>query len=160
MNDFLENKLINLGIKNHTSSKPLANYVPCITSCGFLFVSGHLPIKDGEIIFPGKCNLDLSNEQMISSVKLATENMLWNISCHIKNENQRITDLKCCNLKGYINCEDKFFDHPSILNFSSDYIIKILGKDSGVHTRTAIGVNSLPLNSPIEIDGIFSIKFE
>tara|TARA_Y100000766_G_C18496136_1_gene407140 strand:- start:356 stop:568 length:213 start_codon:yes stop_codon:yes gene_type:complete len=69
-------------------------------------------------------------------------------------------DLKCCNIKGYINCDDKFFDHPSILNFSSDYIIKILGKDCGSHTRTVVGVNSLPLNSPIEIDGIFSLKFE
>ena len=38
-------------------------------------------------------------------------------------------------------------------------IVKVLGKELGSHSRTVIGVNSLPLNSPVEIDGVFSINF-
>ena len=39
----------------------------------------------------------------------------------------------------------------------SDIIVEVLG-ENGHHSRTAIGVSSLPLNSPVEIEGIFSIS--
>ena len=37
-------------------------------------------------------------------------------------------------------------------------LVKILGQKSGSHSRSVVGVNSLPKNSPVEIDGIFSLK--
>ena len=55
-------------------------------------------------------------------------------------------------------CDQEFDDHSSLLNFTSDYIIKVLGMN-GRHSRVAIGVSSLPKNSPVEIEGIFSISY-
>ena len=89
----------------------------------------------------------------------STSNLFWNLSAAIENEKKKIKAVKCLNIKGYLNCKENFTEHPKILNETSDLIIKILGKKNGEHSRTVVGVNSLPLNSPIEIDGIFSLIF-
>jgi len=90
---------------------------------------------------------------------ITTSNLFWNLSAAIENEKKKIKAVKCLNIKGYLNCTENFTEHPKILNETSDLIIKILGKKNGEHSRTVVGVNSLPLNSPIEIDGIFSLIF-
>ena len=74
-----------------------------------------------------------------------------------KRFKKKIKNVKCCSIKGYFNCDQEFDDHSSLLNFTSDYIIKVLGIN-GKHSRVAIGVSSLPKNSPVEIEGIFSIS--
>ena len=52
----------------------------------------------------------------------------------------------------------KFSRSFNLLNTASNLIIEILGNEDGSHSRSvAIGVNSLPKNSSVEIDGIFSI---
>ena len=56
-----------------------------------------------------------------------------------------------------VNSENNFLNLPDVINGASDLFKKILGK-KGCHTRTAIGVNSLPLNASVEIDAIFLIK--
>ena len=61
-----------------------------------------------------------------------------------------------CNIKGYFICEEDFQEHSSLLNFTSNLIVEILGNE-GRHSRVAIGVSSLPKNSSVEIQGIFSI---
>jgi enamine deaminase RidA (YjgF/YER057c/UK114 family) len=35
--------------------------------------------------------------------------------------------------------------------------LEVFGPDTGSHSRTAIGVKSLPLNSPVEVDAIFQM---
>ena len=159
MNNFLEKKLEDIGLKKTSSSKIIANYVPCILSDNLIFVSGQLPIDNGKIIYPGKCDLDLTENEIKKSVELATINMFSNLNETIISQKKEISLIKCCNIKGYLNCSDKFENHPKTLNYCSDLIIKILGKELGYHSRTAIGVNSLPLNAPVEIDGVFSISF-
>jgi enamine deaminase RidA (YjgF/YER057c/UK114 family) len=159
MNNFLEKKLKNIGLKKISPSKNIANYLPCILSNNLIFVSGQLPIDNGKIIFPGKCDLDLTESEIKKSVELATINMFSNLNEIIINQKKKISLIKCCNIKGYLNCSDKFENHPKTLNYCSDMIVKVLGKELGSHSRTVIGVNSLPLNSPVEIDGVFSINF-
>ena len=159
MNNFLEKRLKNIGIKKKSPSKSIANYLPCVLSNNLIFVSGQLPIDNGKIIYPGKCDLDLTKDEIQKSVELATINMFSRLNDIIINQKIEISSIKCCNIKGYLNCSEKFINHPKILDYCSDMIVKILGKKLGYHSRTAIGVNSLPLNAPIEIDGVFSINF-
>ena len=91
-------------------------------------------------------------------MEITTSNLLWNLNDCIKDSKKKITNVKCCSIKGYFNCDQEFEDHSSLLNFTSDYIIKVLGMN-GRHSRVAIGVSSLPKNSPVEIEGIFSISY-
>ena len=58
----------------------------------------------------------------------------------------------------YVAIADGFSDQHLVAHGASQVILDVFGPDSGSHTRTAIGVKSLPLNSPVEVDAIFSLK--
>ena len=72
-------------------------------------------------------------------------------------EQLKIKRIRCVNLKGYLNCTQPFKNHSVLFDLSSNLLIKVLGEVDGSHSRSVIGVNSLPKESPIEIDGIFGI---
>jgi enamine deaminase RidA (YjgF/YER057c/UK114 family) len=60
-------------------------------------------------------------------------------------------------LTGFVASTPDFTDQPKIINGASDLLVDILG-DSGRHTRSAVGVSSLPLNACVEIDAMLKIR--
>ena len=158
MNDFFENKLNECNIKRYLPrNSSLANYLPFVLSNNFVFISGQLPITTNGIESPGKIKKKILLSEYRKVMEITTSNLLWNLNDCIKDSKKKIKNVKCCSIKGYFNCDQEFDDHSSLLNFTSDYIIKVLGIN-GKHSRVAIGVSSLPKNSPVEIEGIFSIS--
>ena len=156
MSNFLSDRLKSLKIKRASKNSSIANYKPFLEFENLIFISGQLPIVDEKLIFSGKIDVDLSKKNAIKSIELATSNLLWNLS-DIIDLNKSAINIKCLNLKGYLNCSEGFKDHSSLFNVSSDLIINVLGNKNGQHSRSVMGVNSLPKNSPIEIDGIFGL---
>ena len=101
----------------------------------------------------GKVLKELTLKDSKKSIFFATLNMLWNLSDAIDNKNN-IDNVRCINIKGYINSSENFDDHSSFFDVCSDLIIQILGKENGSHSRTVVGVNSLPKNSPVSVKAI------
>jgi len=122
-----------------------------------IFVSGQLPITKGEILSTGKIGREINMEKAKESIKLATVNLLLVLNKITIENNINPNQIKCINIKGYLNCIDSFSEHSKLFNASSELIIEVLGDIHGSHSRSVIGVHSLPLDSPIEIDGTFSI---
>lgn len=60
-------------------------------------------------------------------------------------------------LTGFVNCVDDFAQQPQVINGASDLIGKIFG-DKGIHSRSAVGTNALPLNIPVEIEAIVEVE--
>jgi enamine deaminase RidA (YjgF/YER057c/UK114 family) len=58
----------------------------------------------------------------------------------------------------YVASADNFSEQHLVAHGASQVILNVFGPERGSHTRTAIGVKSLPLNSPVEVDAIFRIK--
>jgi enamine deaminase RidA (YjgF/YER057c/UK114 family) len=54
-------------------------------------------------------------------------------------------------ITGYVNSDSSFKDHPKVINGASDFLLEVFGEKAR-HTRVAVGVNSLPLDSVVEID--------
>ena len=157
MNDFLEKRLKKSNIKRYiTEDSALANYKPYILRDNFIFISGQLPITSEGIKSPGKIKKNISLDKYENIMHITTSNLLWNLNDCIKELKKKIVKIHCCNIKGYFNCEEDFQEHSNLLNFTSNLVVKILGND-GRHSRVAIGVSSLPKNSSVEIEGIFSI---
>ena len=50
-----------------------------------------------------------------------------------------------------MNSDSNFVEQPKVINAASDLLVEIFG-DKGKHSRIAVGVASLPLNSTVEID--------
>ncbi len=63
---------------------------------------------------------------------------------------------KIIRVSGFVNSDPEFSEHPKVINAASDFLYEVFG-DIGKHSRIAIGVNSLPLNSTVEIDMIVEI---
>ena len=158
MYSFLENKLKELNISRYQEkNRSLANYNPYIFSNNLIFISGQLPMTKNGLAYEGKITNDLNIEEITNCIEVATSNLIWNVNDCISSIKNKISSVQCCNIKGYFNCIETFKDHSKLLDISSNMIVKILGKN-GVHSRVAVGVSSLPFNSPVEIEGIFSIS--
>lgn len=60
-------------------------------------------------------------------------------------------------LVGFVNCVDGFAGQPGVINGASDTIGKVFG-EKGIHARSAVGTNALPLNVAVEIEAIVEIE--
>jgi enamine deaminase RidA (YjgF/YER057c/UK114 family) len=58
---------------------------------------------------------------------------------------------------GMINCVPGFGETPQVMHGFSDLLYEVLG-DAGRHARSAVGMQALPSNAPIEVETIFEIE--
>lgn len=146
----IEEKLASLSIVLPNPPKPAGSYVPVIITGKLVFVSGQIPIKDGKVVYLGKVTKDISVEEAQKAAKLCMINAL----AQIKNKIGSLDKIsKIVRVSGFVNSTPEFTEHPKVINAASDLIFEIFGT-AGQHTRIAIGVTSLPLNSCVEIDMI------
>jgi enamine deaminase RidA (YjgF/YER057c/UK114 family) len=58
---------------------------------------------------------------------------------------------------GMVNCTPGFADTPAVMHGFSDLLYEVLG-EKGRHARSAVGLQALPGNVPIEVETIFEIE--
>ena len=152
--DFMiDEKLASLNIILPSPPKPAGSYVPVVITGKLVFVSGQIPIKDGNVAYLGKVTKDISIEEAQKAAKLCIINAL----AQIKNEVGSLDKIsKIVRVSGFVNSTPEFTEQPKIINAASDLLFEIFGV-KGQHSRIAIGVASLPLNSCVEIDVIVEI---
>lgn len=144
-----------LGIKIPDMPAPLANYVPYKVSDNVVYVSGQGPVLNGDLMYKGKVNEDISIEDGIKAAELCCINIIAALKKSINGDWNRLDSF--LKLGGFVNCNDDFYDQPKIINGASDLLVKIFG-DQGKHARFAVGSNALPMNISVEIDAIIKIK--
>jgi len=118
-----------------------------------LFLSGILPFKDGKLLKKGKVGKDLSIEEASEEAVKVVLNAL----AILKDCLGSLDKIKqCVKITGYIASSADFTEQPKVLNPASELLVKIFG-EKGKHCRVAVGVCSLPLDSPVEMDFLFEI---
>ncbi|MGC9155199.1 MAG: RidA family protein [Ferrimicrobium sp.] len=60
-------------------------------------------------------------------------------------------------LTGFVASAPGFTAQPTVMNAASDLVVEVFG-DRGRHTRSAVGVSSLPLGTPVEIEAILRLE--
>ena len=149
----IEEKLKLLKIILPIPPKPIGSYVPVAIIGKTAYVSGQIPIRDGILKYKGKVPKEQSVEESQEAAKLCIINGLAQLKSQLGNLD-RIT--RIIKISGYVNSAPDFKDQPLILNAASDLLYEIFG-ESGRHSRLAVGVNSLPLDSTVELDMIVEI---
>ena len=150
----IEEKLKSANITLPIPPKSAGSYIPVTTSGNIVYVSGQIPIKDGKISYKGKVPTEQSLENAQSAAKLCVINAL----SHLKKELGNLDRVsKILRISGFVNSTPEFTEHPKVINAASDLLYDIFGKD-GLHSRIAVGVSSLPLDSTVEIDMIVEIS--
>ena len=150
-----EENIMQLGIKIPDMPAPLANYVPYKVSDNVVYVSGQGPVLNGDLMYKGKVNEDISIEDGIKAAELCCINIIAALKKSINGDWNRLDGF--LKLGGFVNCKDNFYDQPKIINGASDLLVRIFG-DQGRHARFAVGSNALPMNISVEIDAIIKIK--
>ena len=150
-----EENIMQLGINIPDMPAPLANYVPYKVSDNVVYVSGQGPLLNGDLMYKGKVNEDISIEDGIKAAELCCINIIAALKKSINGDWNRLDSF--LKLGGFVNCKDDFYDQPKIINGASDLLVKIFG-DQGRHARFAVGSNALPMNISVEIDAIIKIK--
>jgi enamine deaminase RidA (YjgF/YER057c/UK114 family) len=148
------NKIYQLGLSLPDPVHPIASYVPATISGNFEFTSGQLTVIMGKIIDPGILDKDLDIEKGKAAARVCVLNGLSAIR-NLIGDLDKIS--KIIKVVGYVASDPSFVNQPAVVNGASDLILDIFG-ENGRHARTSIGVASLPLNSPVEIEMIVEIK--
>lgn len=154
MNFSVEEKLKQMGIVISEAPKPLAAYVPSVRVGDYIFTSGQLPLKEGQLLFKGKVDEIVSIEQAKEAAKQCAINCLSAIKSSIGNLDHVDQVVK---LVVFVASSPNFTQQPAVANGASEFILEIFG-EKGKHARSAVGVASLPLDAPVEIEMICKVK--
>jgi enamine deaminase RidA (YjgF/YER057c/UK114 family) len=151
----IENKIKQLGIELPASSEPKAMYIPVKQAGNLLFVSGQLPTtKDGQLLYTGKLGKDLTLEQGQECARLCIINMLAAVKYQLKDLDRVKNVVK---LQAFVASETGFDKQHLVTNGASELLFDVF-EEAGKHARTAVAVNQLPLDSPVEIEAIFEVE--
>jgi enamine deaminase RidA (YjgF/YER057c/UK114 family) len=144
----IEEKLETLGILLPTPPKPAGSYIPVVRTGNLVFVSGQIPMKDGLVQFKGQVPTTISVEDAQKAARLCIINVLAQLKVELGTLDKISRIVR---VSGFVNSSSEFYEQPKIINTASDLLFEIFG-EKGKHSRIAVGVASLPLNSAVEID--------
>jgi len=149
-----EERLERLGIVVPQVQTPLGAYVPAVISGHLIYVSGQLPLVEGELTLKGKVGSEVSVEEGMEAARRASINAI----AVLKNELGELDRVeRIVKITGYIASAHGFNQQANVLNGASDLFFQVFG-ESGRHARVAVGVLELPLDSPVEIEVIAELS--
>ena len=150
----IKEKIESLGLTLPVAALPVAAYVPAVKTGNLVFVAGQLPLVDGKIVKEGKVGKEVTPEEAKKMAQVCALNALAAIALVADiDQIERIV-----RVGGFVNGIPGFFAIPPIINGASELFIKLFGDVNGKHARTAIGVAELPLNAPVEVEVLVSLR--
>jgi len=149
----IEEKIKALEITLPNPPTPAGSYIPAVKTGNLLFISGQIPMEEGKVLFTGKVSDD-NLETAQKSAKMCAINLLAQMKREL-GDLDKVT--RIVRLSGFVNSDPEFYQHPKVINAASDLFFEIFG-DKGKHSRIAMGVACLPLNSMTEIDAIIEFS--
>ena len=148
----IEQKIESLGIKLPSPPTPAGSYVAVVKTGNLLFISGQIPMVDGKLLYTGKVT-----DENLETAQKSARTCAINILAQLKRELGDFEKVaKIVRLSGFVNSDPEFSQHPKVINAASDLLHEIFG-EKGIHSRIAVGVANLPLNSMTEIDAIVEV---
>jgi len=145
-------RLASMGLTVPDVAAPVASYVPALRSGSHVFTSGQLPFVDGALPAVGKVGAEVTPEDAQEYARLCALNVIAAVNS--------IADLdsvvRVVKVTVFVASAPDFTGQPAVANGASDLLAAAFGA-AGSHTRSAVGVAVLPLNSPVEVDAIVEV---
>lgn len=104
-----EEKLKELGLEVPQMAAPVANYVPCVVENGWLYISGQLPMVNGQLAAAGKLGNGLDVEQGYEAAKVCALNCLGAIK-QVLGSLDRVE--RIVKISGFVNSAPDFTAQP------------------------------------------------
>ncbi|MDN6486465.1 MAG: RidA family protein [Ancrocorticia populi] len=142
---YFAERLAELGIVLPEVAAPVAAYIPAKRTGPEIRTSGQLPFVAGELGVKGKVGAEVSKELAYDQARIAALNALA-AAASVGGESLTITHVTV-----FVASAPDFTAQPQVANGASDLLAEIFGP-AGAHTRSAVGVAVLPLDSPVEVE--------
>jgi enamine deaminase RidA (YjgF/YER057c/UK114 family) len=148
-----ERRLKDLGIELPAAPVPFGSYVEALQTGNLLFLSGMLPVVDHKPKYLGRLGKELDAEAGRDAAYTATLSALAAAKQHLGSLDKVARIVR---LGVFMATSGDFFDQPRVADGASDLFRDVFGAD-GMAVRQVIGVASLPLGVPIELEVIFEV---
>ncbi|ALV46979.1 LysR family transcriptional regulator [Arthrobacter alpinus] len=144
----IEARIAELGLDLPAVAAPVAVYVPAVISGNHVYTSGQLPFVDGKLTASGKVGAAVSAEDAKALAAICAINAIAALKSVI-GDLDRVT--RIVKVVGFVASDPSFTGQPGVINGASELLGQVFG-EAGVHSRSAVGVSVLPLDSPVEVE--------
>lgn len=149
-----ERRLLEFGIELTPAPTPFGAYVESVRTGNLLYLSGMLPAVGHEPKFVGRLGKEFDVEQGREAARIAALNVLSAARKHLGSLD-KVT--KVVKLAVYLATEGDFFAQPKVADAASELLRDVFGADK-LPVRMVIGVASLPLGMPVELEVILEVE--
>lgn len=147
-------RLAELGVTVPDAPAPAAAYVSYVARGDLLYVSGQLPLVDGELLAAGRLG---DTVELIIAQQCARQCAI-NVLAQVRAAGHQMEDVsRIIKLTVFVASAPEFHDPHLVANGASEFLGEVFG-DPGRHVRSAVGVAVLPRNSPVEVEALIEVR--
>ena len=150
----LSSTLEKLGLQLPPAPEPKGLYKSVLISGNLAYTSGHLPLDASGKLTVGRLGEELDVTAGVKAAQWVTLNILASMRAELGSLDKIKRVVK---ILGMVNCTPDFTQQPAVVNGCSELFAEVFGPEIGIGARSAVGVGSLPLGVPVEIEAIFEI---
>jgi enamine deaminase RidA (YjgF/YER057c/UK114 family) len=149
----VEDRLRELGLEVPAVPAPVAAYVPAVRTGSYVYTSGQLPLRDGQLLLTGKVGGEVSAEEAYDCARQCALNAIAAVKSQVGDLDSVVRVVKAT---VFVASTPDFTGQPAVANGASELFGAAFG-DAGQHARSAVGVPVLPLDAPVEVELIVEI---
>jgi enamine deaminase RidA (YjgF/YER057c/UK114 family) len=147
----IASRLQELGIELPAVAAPVAAYVPAVVHGGLVYTSGQLPFTGGKLPATGKVGAEVDADAAKDYARTCALNALAAAADAAGGIDRLAGVLR---VGGFVASAPSFTGQSGVINGASEVLGEIFG-DAGKHARAAVGMVSLPLDTPVEVEVTF-----
>ncbi len=132
----------------------MAAYVPAVQTGNYVYTSGQLPMRDGELITTGKVGAEVSIDQAVVCAQQCALNTLAAVQSVVGDLSRVVRVVK---VVAFVASTPDFTGQPTVANGASELFGAAFG-EAGQHARSAVGVPVLPLDAPVEVELVVEVS--
>ncbi|MDX2376901.1 RidA family protein [Microbacterium sp. LRZ72] len=152
----ISTRLAELGIELPEVVPPVAAYVPAKVHGDLVYTAGQLPFEQGTLPATGKVGDGAGLVPASDAAGYARRCALNAIAAAAAAAGGVDRLGGVVKVTGFVSSVPDFTGQPGVINGASELLGQVFG-DAGTHARSAVGVPVLPLDSPVEVEVVFSL---
>ena len=146
-------RLAELGLTVPTAPKPVAAYVPAVRTGSYVYTSGQLPLRDGQLLATGKVGAEVDPESAYDLARQAGLNAIAAVASLVDLDDV----VQVVKAVVFVASTPDFTGQPAVANGASELFGAAFG-EAGQHARSAVGVPVLPLDAPVEVELVVEVR--
>ncbi|MEM6553754.1 MAG: RidA family protein [Planctomycetota bacterium] len=156
----IRKRLSELGIEMPAVVEPLGGYVPAVVGGDTVYVSGQLPMRDGELVAVGRVGESVSLEEAQAAARVAVVNGLAAAEWAMRRGGLLGRFERVLRVGVFVASGEGFTEHHRVADGASGLLAELSPGEEVRHARAAVGVSRLPLDAAVEVELLLGLTAE